>query len=76
MPTSTRYRRDNHRLQRPGFTEPQRQFICIHPSDLPLARCVWMAQTLLGFTPLLSHATLPGRLHGSGTDMGTGRGRC
>src|SRR5262249_44832180 len=27
-----------------------------------------------GFTRLLSHATLPGRLRGSGTDMGTGRG--
>src|SRR6516225_11152998 len=28
----------------------------------------------LGFTRLLSHATLPGRLRGSGTDLGTSRG--
>src|SRR5262249_47818186 len=28
----------------------------------------------LGFTRLLSHATVPGRLRGSGTDRGTGRG--
>lgn len=28
----------------------------------------------LGYTRLLSHAPLPGRLRGSGTDLGTGRG--
>jgi hypothetical protein len=47
----TRYRR-NHLFQRLVITEPRRQFTCVHPSDLPLARRRWDGSNLPWVSPL------------------------
>ena len=38
-------------FRRPQFTGPRRRFTGVHPSDLSLARFVWMVQTRLGHYP-------------------------
>jgi hypothetical protein len=53
------HRRVSHRLRRPFVTQPQRRFICIHPSRLSLTRLAWMVQARLGLHPsaLARHVT-------------------
>ena len=70
------HRRVSHRLRRPFVTQPQRRFICIHPSRLSLTRLAWMVQARLGPHPSAFARHVTGAaLRGPGTDMGTNRGR-
>jgi hypothetical protein len=68
----THHRRRNHRFRRPSLTKPHRKFTCVHPSDLPFARLVWMVQTPLGLHPSAVARFVTWRLQGSGTGLDTG----
>jgi hypothetical protein len=73
MLTHYRRKRRNHRFRRPSLTKPHRKFTFVHPSDLPLARSVWMVQTRLGLHPSAFARFVSWRLQGSGTGLDTGR---
>jgi len=52
-------------------TEPHRQFTCVHPSDLPLARFARMVRVCLGLHPSAVARFVTWRLQGSGTGLDT-----
>ena len=68
----THYRRQNHRFRRPSLTKPPRKLTRVHPSDLPLARLVWMVQARLGLHPSALACFVTWHLQGSGTGLDTG----
>lgn len=57
--------------RRPCVTEPRRQFTCVHPSDLPLARFARMVRVCLGLHPSAVARFVTWRLQGSGTGLDT-----
>jgi hypothetical protein len=69
----TQYRRKwiNHRFRRSSLTKPHQKFTFVHPSDLPLARRVWMVQAPLGLHPSAFARFVTWRLQGSGTWLDT-----
>jgi hypothetical protein len=71
MLTPYRRKRRNHRFRRPSLTKPHQKFTFVHPSDLPLARSVWMVQTRLGLHPSAFARFVTWRLQGSGTGLDT-----
>ena len=73
MLTHYRRKRRNHRFRRPSLTKPHQKFTFVHPSDLPLARSVWMVQTRLGLHPSAFARFVTWHLQGSGTGLDTGR---
>src|SRR5205085_7892489 len=61
-------------FRQPSLTEPQKEFTCVHPSSLSLARFHWMAQCRLGLLPSASHGLVTFAGVKAGTDMDTYRG--
>ena len=57
--------------RRPYVTEPHRQFTCVHPSALPLARFARMVRVCLGLHPSAVARFVTWRLQGSGTGLDT-----
>jgi hypothetical protein len=58
-------------IRQPDFTEPQRRFTCVHPSQLSFARIGPMVGPPLGLPPPAFARFVTWRLRGAGTGMDT-----